>query len=65
MKTDEVIIDEAVLTEIEEKVKAFSLSDAIREGSLFTEPTVGWGDGKSTACALTAATVALKNRGII
>lgn len=43
----------------------YRLSDAIREGSQFTKQTVGWGDARETACALTAAFTAAKARGYL
>ena len=58
---------QALLGDIEMKVvtEGYTLADAIREGSSVTEQAVGaWGDGE-TACALTAAKVALKARGLL
>lgn len=43
----------------------YRLSDAIREGSQFTRQAQGWGDGKETACALSAAFIAAKGRGYL
>lgn len=41
----------------------YTLADAIREGGIVTEQSVGgWGDGNS-ACAMTAAVIAAKSRG--
>lgn len=40
----------------------YTLADAIREGSLVTVKTEGWGNGYS-ACAMTAAVIAAKSRG--
>lgn len=43
----------------------YRLSDAIREGAKYTRQTTGWGDGKETACALSAAFIAAKARNFI
>ena len=55
-----------LLSSIEENVVMnYTLADAIREGSKVTRQEVGgWGDGE-TACALTAAAVAVKARGYV
>lgn len=47
-------------------IKNYSLADALREGSgLVSQVRAAWGDGIETGCALTAAKVAAKARGII
>jgi hypothetical protein len=65
MKVDEITIDTEALEEIAERVKTYTLADAIREGSLTTKKAIGWGDGENTACALGAAIIAAEKRGII
>lgn len=47
-----------------EKIGTYTLADAIREGSSFTEKANGWGTGEQ-ACALHAAALAAKTRGYI
>lgn len=57
---------EAELRAIELDVATnYRLSDAIREGSRFTNQTTGWGDGAESACALTAGFIAAKGRGFL
>ncbi len=51
-------IEMGVLTE------GYTLADAIREGSQVSEQAHNWGD-EDTACAMTAAYVAAKARGVI
>lgn len=54
---------QAELDEVSLRVSEYSLSDAIREGSLVTEHSKsGWGDGDS-ACALSAGVIAARRRG--
>lgn len=56
--------DSDPITEIEfDNVVGFKLSDAIREGSKSTSQVYGWGDGVETGCALTAARIAVENKG--
>lgn len=65
-QTSSTDLDEATmrdLSSIEERVKAYSLADAIREGSAFTTQAHGWGDGETSACAMTAAVVAARKHG--
>jgi hypothetical protein len=57
----------AVLGEIDMRVmtEGYTLAQAIREGGMVSKQAVNsWGDGES-ACALTAATLAAKARGLI
>ena len=57
----------ASLGEIELNVLArpYTLADAIREGARVTEhSTDGWGDGER-ACALSAAVIAARARGLL
>lgn len=62
-------IDEQTLNElgqIELKVAtAYTLADAIREGSGKTSQSYNWGDGEAQACALTAAMVSARDRGFM
>lgn len=44
--------------------KPYSLADAIRDGGKVTTKSIGWGDGQ-TACALSAASIAAKAKGLI
>jgi hypothetical protein len=61
-KVDEL---KGMLGEIELHVIAdYTLADAIREGSMVSKQTYGWGDGE-TACALSAAVMAAKARGFM
>lgn len=65
----EKVLDEetqATLGEIELGVLTapYSLADAIRDGIKVTNKARGWGDG-STACALTAASIAAKSKGLL
>lgn len=65
----EKVLDEetqATLGEIELGVLTapYSLADAIRDGIKVTDKARGWGDG-STACALTAASIAAKSKGLL
>jgi hypothetical protein len=53
-----------VFEEIEDNVSKYSLADAIREGSSVTEGTVGWFDMNGGVCAMTAAYVAARARGL-
>lgn len=50
--------------ELDLLTKPYSLADAIREGCRVTDKTVGWGAGDQ-ACALSAAAIAAKARGIL
>lgn len=52
--------------DIEETVNTYSLADAIREGSsVTTKQTDGWYDVDANAtCALSAALIAVKARGL-
>lgn len=56
--TDLGEIEMGVLTE------GYTLADAIREGATVSEQAHNWGD-EDTACAMTAAYVAAKARGVI
>jgi len=62
------VIDEKVIDSIDaaalERASQYRLSDAIREGSAVTKQASGWGSGE-TACALSAAALALKARGYL
>lgn len=65
----EILLDEetrAALGEIELTLltKPYSLADAIRDGGKVTEETVGWGAG-NRACALSAAAIAAKAKGLL
>ena len=60
---DEKVIDSVDAAALE-RASQYRLSDAIREGSAVTKQAVGWGDGES-ACALSAAALALKARGYL
>lgn len=51
-----------MLGDIEESVQQFRLSDAIREGSKYTEQAYTWRDGDKV-CALGAAALSLEARG--
>ena len=53
----------AMLSEIEEKVNSYSLADAIREGSKTSKQAYNWGSGHE-ACALSAAVISIKARGL-
>lgn len=62
---------QAVIDRIAEQAKnlddsfgSYTLADAIREGSQFTEQEYHWGTGEK-ACALHAAALAAKARGWI
>lgn len=46
------------------RMASYTLADAIREGSQFTNQTEGWGKGEQ-ACALTAAYYSAKARGYV
>lgn len=50
--------------ELDLLTKPYSLADAIRDGGKVTTKAIGWGDGQS-ACALTAASIAAKAKGLI
>jgi predicted hydrocarbon binding protein len=43
----------------------YRLSDAIREGSKYSKQSRGWGDGKETACAMSAGFMAARARGFL
>lgn len=54
-----------MLNQIEDSVvNGYTLADAMREGSSVTKQAYTWGSG-SSACALSAAGIAAKARGII
>lgn len=57
---------QAALGEIELGVLTapYSLADAIRDGIRVTNKARGWGNG-STACALSAASIAAKSKGLL
>ena len=44
--------------------QGYTLVDAIREGSTVTKQAYNWGDG-DTACALSAAVIAARSRGLV
>lgn len=46
-----------------ESVLALKLSDAIRLGAKDTTQAYNWGDGIETACALTAASIVIREMG--
>lgn len=56
-----------MLSEIEVKVNTFSLADAIREGATVTEKaTDSWYDAENNqACALSAALISARARGLV
>ena len=55
-----------MLGDIEHNVTTkYTLADAIREGATVTSQANGWGDGKETACALSAAGIAARARGLV
>lgn len=54
----------AELGEIGLKAQQYSLADAIRDGSRVTTQARNWGNGH-TACALSAAVIAGKARGLV
>lgn len=58
MKADLANIELDLLT------KPYSLADAIRDGGKVTTKAIGWGDGQS-ACALSAASIAAKAKGLL
>jgi hypothetical protein len=71
MRTQEEVIAD-IKTEIDRMMEAdalarsteYRLSDAIREGASQTTHYAGWGAGEN-ACALSAAALAAKARGLI
>ena len=70
MKTLEKVVEETalVISSVDaaalERAAEYRLSDAIREGSQVTTQAVGWGNTEQ-ACALSAAGIAMRARGII
>lgn len=44
--------------------KGATLADLIREGSTVTDKAYGWGNGEN-ACALSAAVIAARSRGLL
>jgi hypothetical protein len=50
--------------ELDLLTKPYSLADAIRDGIKVTNKARGWGNGES-ACALTAASIAAKAKGLL
>jgi hypothetical protein len=50
--------------ELDLLTRPYSLADAIRDGVKVTKKARGWGDGES-ACALSAASIAAKSKGLI
>jgi uridine phosphorylase len=71
MLTEEQVVEkikEQVISVDEAKELArsteYRLSDAIREGAQVTLHAIGWGAGEQ-ACALSAAALAAKARGLI
>jgi hypothetical protein len=75
MRTLERVVEDARILIEEKMISAddaaslarsaeYRLSDAMREGSKVTTQASGWGD-TDTACALSAAAIALKARHII
>ena len=50
--------------ELDLLTRPYSLADAIRDGVKVTTKARGWGNGES-ACALTAASIAAKAKGLI
>lgn len=46
-----------------DQVIGITLADAIREGSQTTTQVCGWGDMKTTGCAMTAAAKLLNEKG--
>lgn len=63
-KAEELKELKSELGEIELNVLTkYTLGDAILDGSLVTVKAEGWGDGE-TACALHAAVIAARSRGL-
>lgn len=74
--TDKLLSDiDAILAEVEEEIRAhaeateetkpFTLADAIREGAAVTDQAIGaWTTPKGETCALSAAYLAVKARGL-
>lgn len=60
------VIDEIAeqAANLDDSFGSYTLADAIREGSQFTEQAYAWGSGEQ-ACALHAAALASKARGWI
>ena len=64
-KADELAALRREMGEVElEVLTTYTLADAIREGCQVTKQEYGWGDG-ATACAMTAAAVAARSRGLL
>ena len=66
-KTDQKVEElKAMLAGIEETVmmRPLTLADVMREGSKITTQAFTWGDGES-ACALHAAAISAKARGLL
>jgi hypothetical protein len=54
------------LTDIEARDHTYSLADAIREGSSVTGQKIsGWHDEQGNVCALSAAYLAVRARGLL
>lgn len=62
-ETREAIISAAEAKDLARSAE-YRFSDAMREGSQVTTQTCGWGNTEQ-ACALSAAGIALRARGII
>lgn len=60
-KIDQLRKDLAIIEE--EVVTGYTLADAMREGCTVTEQARNWGNGDN-ACALSAAYIAAKARGL-
>ncbi len=57
---------EEMLGDIENNVTTkYTLADAIREGASVTRQAYNWGDGQETACALSAAAISARARGLL
>lgn len=62
-------LDEATKTdlgniELDLLTRPYSLADAIRDGVKVTDKAIGWGS-ENSACALSAAAIAAKSKGLI
>lgn len=65
---DETLDPQTIKTmrEIElDTLTSYTLADAIREGSEDLEQSQGWGNGRDSGCALTAAAKGAIDRGYI
>lgn len=59
------LVDADGIAELEKATRPLTLADAIREGSEVSGQAYSWSDNCGNLCALSAAVVSAKSRGLL